>query len=74
MNLLDPGLVVEEYRKELVDNLTLGKQSSRIFPSEGIIGREKIEQLAGASRNSNLSVIHNTVRSKKCLICCRILP
>ena len=41
MILLDPGFVVEEDRKELVEILTLCKQSSRNFPSEDVIAREK---------------------------------
>ena len=45
MNLLDPGLVIAEDRKELVENLREGKSARTVIHPKGNISNEKIEQL-----------------------------
>jgi len=45
MSLLDPGLLVQEDRKELVENLSEGRHSQYPTHSKGKISKEKIEQI-----------------------------
>jgi hypothetical protein len=45
MSLLDPGLVVTEDRKELVGNLSEGKDSRMVTHPKASISKEKVEQL-----------------------------
>lgn len=45
MSLLDPGLIVVEDRKELVENLREGKQSRTVMHPKSSISKTKIEQL-----------------------------